>query len=134
MHRGWRRSQSAETVVVVVTVMVVMPVSLVEGKGVDQRLALATVALFLLEDLGRLRDLLGDRLLLLPQRGDLDAAHANLVVPRGRSVGGHGGLVGKRQGRLGTGVGCLGSLSLSGRRRRGSGSPSPTGRNSSLQK
>ena len=83
--------------VVVVVVVVSAAVSLVEGKGVDQRLALAPVArrrlFFLLEDLLRLLYLLDDRLLLLPQRRDLDAAHADLVVPLGHGVGGHGGLV-----------------------------------------
>ena len=107
-------------VVVLVVIMMSGAVSLVEGKGVDQRLSLASIVF--LEDLRRLLDFPDDSLFLLPQRGDLDAAHANLVVPLGRGVGGHSGLV-QKQSRLGPRIGCL----RSGTRGRGRGGP-PSGR------
>ena len=125
--RRWRRSQSMAMVVVVFLMIVVSTaVSLVKGKGVDQRLALAPVAhrLFsLLKDLLHLLDLLGHRLRLLPQRRDFGAPYADLVVPLGRGVCGHGGL-GKRQSRLAPRVGGL-------RSRRGG---PPSGRYKSLQR
>ena len=101
-------------VVVVIVVSGGGAPSLVEGKGVHQRLPLAPVALLTLpQDLSCLLGLLGDRLLLLPQRRDLDARHGDLVVPHGRRVGGDGGLVREEDG-LGSRVGSLRSGSLRG--------------------